>query len=478
VGATFERLVMRRPAPARLSPPAGVGRRRNRAVLALAAVAAVGAAAFWAYGGGFPNTDASWTLVWGRELLHLHAPSFAGGATPHPLSNLLGVVAAALDPASETVLQVVGYAAVGALVVGAFAIARSLFGVAAGLLAAALLATRDTLLFYGALAYVDVIFAALVVWAIALEAARPRRGVPVLVLLALAGLARPEAWLLSGAYWLYARPADRRDALRWVVLVVAPPLLWAAVDLVLTGDPLFSFTATTDATVSSGRPTGLEGLLAEGPRIAARTARPDVCLAALAGLVVAWRADHVKLLAGAMAGTAVAVAIPVAAGTPLNDRYLITTMALLCVAAAAPLALVARGERPAWRLAGAGCLLVLAIGAVDQVPRFVDRRDSVLDRDARRDAAHAALRPGIPCRPLVLPNNRFVPVAASWLDLQLSDVRDGRRGVPPGSYLWGTADAMRNLLVIEGRAGGVAPPPSAPVVRRAGAWTLMARCQS
>jgi hypothetical protein len=470
---------MRRPTRARLSPPAGVRRRRSRAVLALAAVAAVGAAAFWAYGGGFPNTDASWTLVWGGELLHLHAPSFAGGATPHPLSNLIGVVAAALDPASETVLQVVGYAAVGALVVGAFAIARSLFGVAAGLLAAALVATRDTLLFYGALAYVDVIFAALVVWAIALEAARPRRGVPVLVLLAVAGLARPEAWLLSGAYWLYARPADRRAALRWAVLVVAPPLLWAALDLLLAGDPLFSFTATKAATARSGRPTGLGGLLGEGPRIAARTARPDVCLAALAGLAVAWRAGRVKLLAGAIAGTAVATAIPVAAGTPLNDRYLIATMALLCVAAAAPLALVvARGERRAWRLAGAGCLVVLAIGAVAQVPRFADRRDSVLDRDARRDAAHAALRPGIPCRPLVLPNNRFVPVAASWLDLPLADVRDGRRGVPPGSYLWGTADAMRNLLVIEGRAGSVAPPPSAPVVRRAGEWTLMARCQS
>jgi hypothetical protein len=470
---------MRRPTRARLSPPAGVRRRGSRAVLALAAVAAVGAAAFWAYGGGFPNTDASWTLVWGRELLHLHAPSYAGGATPHPLSNLIGVVAAALDPASETVLQVVGYAAVGALVVGAFAIARSLFGVAAGLLAAALVATRDTLLFYGALAYVDVIFAALVVWAIALEAARPRRGVPVLVLLAVAGLARPEAWLLSGAYWLYARPADRRAALRWAVLVVAPPLLWAALDLLLAGDPLFSFTATKDATARSGRPTGLDGLLGEGPRIAARTARPDVCLAALAGLAVAWRAGRVKLLAGAIAGTAVATAIPVAAGTPLNDRYLIATMALLCVAAAAPLALlVARGERRAWRLAGAGCLVVLAIGAVAQVPRFADRRDSVLDRDARRDAAHAALRPGIPCRPLVLPNNRFVPVAASWLDLPLTDVRDGRRGVPPGSYLWGTADAMRNLLVIEGRAGSVAPPPSAPVVRRAGEWTLMARCQS
>ena len=40
---------------------------------------------------------------------------------------------------------------------------------------------------------------ATVVWAGALEAARPRRGTVVFLLLAAAGLMRPEAWLLSGA---------------------------------------------------------------------------------------------------------------------------------------------------------------------------------------------------------------------------------------------------------------------------------------
>ena len=40
-------------------------------------------------------------------------------------------------------------------------------------------------------------------WAIALEVERPRRGLPVLGLLAAAGLLRPDAWVLSGAYWLW-----------------------------------------------------------------------------------------------------------------------------------------------------------------------------------------------------------------------------------------------------------------------------------
>jgi len=435
-----------------------------------AAAVAIGAAAFLAYGGGFPNTDASWTLVWGRELLHLDAPSFAAGATPHPLPNVIGVLAAAVHPADETVLTVLGYLAVGALVMGVFSLGRALFGVAAGVVAALLVFTRDTLLFYGALAYLDVLFAALVVCAVALEAARPRRGVPVLALLAVAGLVRPEAWLLAAAYWVYARPPGRVA----VLLVLAAPVLWAAHDLLLTGDPVFSFTTTTDATGRSGRPTGLEGVFSELPRDVARTARPDVCLAAVLGLVVAWRAGRFALLFGALVASTVATAIPVLAGTPMNDRYLMVTMALLCVAAAGPVALLREGG--AWRLAGAAGLALLVVGAALEAPRFADRRADGVDRAERRADAHAALEPGVPCRPVVLPNNRLIPVVASWLDVPIAQVRDGRDGVPPGSYLWGTDAAMENLVVIEGRAGGAAPAPSAPVVRRAGGWTLSARC--
>ena len=47
----------------------------------------------------------------------------------------------------------------------------------------------------------------MVAWAAALETERPRRGGPVWVLLTLAGLLRPEAWILLGAYWLWCRPS-------------------------------------------------------------------------------------------------------------------------------------------------------------------------------------------------------------------------------------------------------------------------------
>jgi hypothetical protein len=164
----------------------------------------------------------------------------------------------------------------------------------------------------------------------------------------------------------------------------------------------------------------------------------------------------------------------VIAGTPLNDRYLLVTMALLCVSAAAPVALLREAGAP--RLVGAGCLALLVVGAVFQAPRFIDRRDDLADRDARRNDAHAVLEAGIPCRPLVVPNRRMFADVATWLDLPLDDVRDGRDGIPPGSYLWATPEAAENILVIENRPGGMAPAPSAPVIRQRNGWTLMARC--
>ena len=68
--------------------------------------------------------------------------------------------------------------------------------------------------------YQDMPFAALVIGAVLLEARRPRRGVAVLALLAVAGLLRPEAWVLAGLYWLYLWPRAapvraRADRRRW-----------------------------------------------------------------------------------------------------------------------------------------------------------------------------------------------------------------------------------------------------------------------
>ena len=79
----------------------------------------------------------------------------------------------------------------------AFALGRAWFGRAAGWIAAALALTSVPLLTPAARAYLDVPYLALVLGALLVETRRRRAGAPVLALLAVAGLWRPEAWLFS-----------------------------------------------------------------------------------------------------------------------------------------------------------------------------------------------------------------------------------------------------------------------------------------
>src|SRR5204862_349965 len=80
-----------------------------------------------------------------------------------------------------------------ALTAGAHALGRALFGVWPAVAGALFVGSSFAFLLYAVRAFVDVPFLALVVWAAALEAARPRRGLAPMALLAAAGLLRPEA---------------------------------------------------------------------------------------------------------------------------------------------------------------------------------------------------------------------------------------------------------------------------------------------
>ena len=105
--------------------------------------------------------------------------------------------------------------------------------------------TRPALERDALLGYQDTPFAVLIVWAVLLEARRPRRGVPVLVLLAVAGLMRPEAWALAGLYALYVwRGASNRERAVYAGLTALAPALWALMDWLVTGDALHSLHGT------------------------------------------------------------------------------------------------------------------------------------------------------------------------------------------------------------------------------------------
>ena len=115
--------------------------------------------------------------------------------------------------------------------------------------------------------------------ALLIETRKPKAGWPVLVLLALAGLLRPEAWLFAGFYFLWlaldfhlapkegpddSAPDQRpgvtlgrlriqlresgidRNLILMACLTAAGPVIWVLFDLITTSNPLYSFTGTRE----------------------------------------------------------------------------------------------------------------------------------------------------------------------------------------------------------------------------------------
>ena len=100
-----------------------------------------------------------------------------------------------------------------AAVVGIYRLGRLCFGPVVGLLAGAALLSRFFVENLAAQGYLDISYVALIIWAIVFEVRAARGAAPlVFVLLAAAGLLRPDAWVLSGVYWLWC--AGRRRARR------------------------------------------------------------------------------------------------------------------------------------------------------------------------------------------------------------------------------------------------------------------------
>src|SRR4051812_3747203 len=255
----------------------------RRIELAVVAAALVAATAFWALVPTYPSLDSYYALVWGREAFGGHTPSFDGYRAPthHPLWVLgAGVLSLGGGGGGRPVLGCAGWGpvpfswgggcaaalaggdadrllvlvAMWCLVLflwGMYRLATGQFGPWVGLVSALFAASSFAFLLYAVRAFVDVPFLAAVVWAGALGVGRwaldrgPRRSaVPAMALLAVAGLLRPEAWILAALWWLWTvRGSRQRFAL--TALALAAPVLWLASDVVITGDALFSFHRTS-----------------------------------------------------------------------------------------------------------------------------------------------------------------------------------------------------------------------------------------
>jgi hypothetical protein len=295
-----------------------------------------------------------------------------------------------------------------------------------GGIAALLVLTRFDFAFLAARGYIDVPYMALVVWAAVLEARRPRCGTPVLVLLALAGLLRPEAWLLSGLYWLWLSwRAPWRDRIRWALLVGSAPILWFATDLIVTGDPLFSLHYTSSSAEDLGRQRTLSEIPSAVPDFFRNLVKLPVFLAGLAGIVLGALVSPRRMTMPAVllaSGLATFVAIAVA-GLSVIERYLIVAALALIIFAAVAVGGFTMLRAGTWaRRLWLGVALALVLyGVVFTATRVNLTR---LEGELRfRGDAHAALadvldepavRDALACGPLTVPNHKLVPDAA-WL---------------------------------------------------------------
>src|SRR5918998_4235351 len=172
----------------------------RRALPAVATIVGVAAVLRAVFDPRYLNYDAQYAILWARDAWGGHLPEYEAdfAPTPKPLQALVGSLGLPFGDAADDVMTWIVLLSLGVLVWLVFLLGRELFGNPwIGVVAALVVVSRPVILRHTLLAYQDIPFAALIVGATLLEARSPRRGVPVLVVLAVAGLLRPEAWVLA-----------------------------------------------------------------------------------------------------------------------------------------------------------------------------------------------------------------------------------------------------------------------------------------
>ena len=429
--------------------------------LALLAVALASLAGFLAYP-TYPNYDSYYSLVWGRELVHGHLPTFEAYRAPtqHPLAVVFGALASLLGGGGrprarrgdDGVLRrargrpLPPRARLLRHVVGASPPARCCArGSTSRSWRCAPTSTSPT-------------------WRSSCGPRRSRRSgpgaaCPVLALLATAGLLRPEAWVLAGVYWLWCAPAwTGPQRLRGAALVALAPVAWCAVDLVVTGNPVFSLTHTSGLAEELGRAKGLSAVPSQTLRFLSGLDKAPVLAGAVVGIVLAlWlfrersRVPLALLVVGF--GTFALVAL---GGFSIVFRYLLVPSLMLMLFTALALAgwtLLERGT-PArrWWAIGSGVLLAYAVvylvthvtpGNFVTDLRYRGGYHRSLEAVLRDPRVQAARRCG-PCR---------CPTTSSW-------------GRCAGSWARASATSSRAATRASGGASGTGSRSTRPSARR------------
>jgi len=439
------------------------------------------------------NYDARYAILWARDAARGHAPDYEApfAPTPHPLSTLWSAVTLPFGQDGDALIVWFTLLSFGALVYLAYRLGAELFSPAVGAITALVVLTRPAIERDALLGYQDVPFAALIVGAALLEARSRRRGAAVLALLAVAGLLRPEAWVLAGLYWLYLFPAHGwRDRLRLAGLVAVAPVLWALMDLAVTGDPLHSLHGTSALAEEVGRRRDLADAPYWTVQYFAYTLREPLGVGIPLGIAFAVRhrarfgRPAALLLAVAGAMTLVFAVNPVF-GLPLIGRYVRTPSVLLAAFFALALAgwsLLAPGrERRVWQGVAAVVALVFLAFVPSNVRLLAGLRER-FDRDAKlyADLRAVGQAPRVRalaqrCGPLLAADHRPIAHLRYWLDGDPGSVGtvEGTANRRPRLLLVPKPN-VRNRRFFEENFPPVGPPPGAVSAYDNRSWRLYA----
>jgi len=466
----------------------------------LAWVAGVSAVLLVVFPVGFPNYDTIYALVWGRELAHGVSPDYNAALppTPHPLADFLGLVTTPLGNGAIDVTMVIAYLSLGLVGYLVYRLGTLWFDRPIGAIAALIVLTRAPYLSNGLRAYVDLPYIALCLGALVIESRKPRSGWPVLALLALAGLLRPEAWLFSLAYLAYLalgpsqappttaaadpgsssgqsapeeetrKPLDRADTqiaglirpaigrargflvsphgAALVVLTFAAPIIWALFDWITTGSPTYSFTGTQETVETLKRQTGPVDLVLYGPRRLGEVLQWPGMVGALGGIVLGFaflrRRSTLGLAASALAlGAFVLLG---SAGLAIIARYTMLGAAILAIFVAVALLgwrLLEDGHpwRRRWQVFAAAIAAMFVLWlpnqwGLDSTVKGDLSDQGAIERDLS-DLVDAGAFVKPLCGPIAVPNHRAIPRLAFGLNVKPTQIVSATEdGIPRRGY--------------------------------------------
>jgi hypothetical protein len=376
----------------------------------------------------YPNYDSYYQLLWGQDIAHGRLPDYSvfRAPTPHPLSELVGLLLSPFGLAADRLLVLITLVAWVGLLWAVYRFTKHLLGTLVAAVAVVVMLTRTDLEFFALRGVVDVWFLFFIFAAAAMEVNRPRRGMPVMALLVLAGLLRPEAWVLAGVYmlWMYQQKG-LRGIWPYALLVLAAPLLWLVWDWIVTGKPLYSLTSTRETAGEFKRNRGVfEAIKLVPDYIGANEKIVNVAIGGLGSLTALWMLRRRALIPLALMAIGVATFLAIAAaGLSVIPRYLAVPSILfnLGVALALTAWLLVPEPRRAHRLLLGLFVLSLLVGAWRAIPYSKDFRKlhgqetfvkgqhvglkSILD-----DPKVAALLMNPACRPITTPTHSAIPV--------------------------------------------------------------------